>query len=89
MSNDQALELFARYRPPYMSHLFLSHLSRDNNSPKIVKNVFSRIAGGTRIIIASRDRETSLYHIRDNVKPLQPVQRIPPAEHRRLQLSLF
>ena len=89
MSNDQALELFARYRPPYMSHLFLSHLSRDNNSPKIVKNVFNRIAGGTRIIIASRDRETSLYHIRDSVKALQPIQKTPPAVHRKLQLSLF
>lgn len=87
LSNDQALELFATHRPPFMSHLFLSHLSRDNNSPKIVKNAFKRIAGGTEIIIASRDRETSLYHIRNQRGPLLPSLR--PAHTVQSQLSLF
>lgn len=87
LSNDQALELFATHRPPFMSHLFLSHLSRDNNSPKIVKNAFKRIAGGTEIIIASRDSETSLYHIRNQRGPLLPSLR--PAHTVQSQLSLF
>ncbi len=89
MSNDQALELFAKYRPPYMSHLFLSHLSRDNNSPKLVRNVFSRIAGSTEIIIASRDRETRLYHIRESVNRVHVSRRIEPKVHQKFQLSLF
>lgn len=89
MSNDQALELFAKYRPPYMSHLFLSHLSRDNNSPKLVRNVFSRIAGNTEIIIASRDRETRLYHIRESVNRVHVSRRIEPKVHQKFQLSLF
>ena len=89
MSNDQALELFAKYRPPYMSHLFLSHLSRDNNSPKLVRNVFSRIAGSTEIIIASRDRETRLYHIRESVNRVHVSRRIEPRVHQKFQLSLF
>lgn len=87
MSNEQALELFAAHRPPYMSHLFLSHLSRDNNSPKLVKNIFTRIAAGTEIVIASRDRETQLYHIRHSRRPLPPVARRPT--HLSAQLSLF
>ncbi|HXB09508.1 MAG TPA: MBL fold metallo-hydrolase, partial [Puia sp.] len=33
LSNRQALELFAAYRPPFMSHLLLAHLSQDNNRP--------------------------------------------------------
>src|SRR5918993_3461800 len=29
LSNKQALEVFTKYRPSFMSHLFLSHLSKD------------------------------------------------------------
>ena len=90
LSNDQALELFALHRPPFMSHLFLAHLSRDNNSPKLVKNVFQRIAAGTEIVIASRDRETRLYHIRKSARPLlPPITRVAPALRRQTQLTLF
>ena len=64
LSNKQALQLFINHRPPFMSHLFLSHLSHHNNSPKIVKELFKGIAGNTEIIIASRNKETKLYHIR-------------------------
>lgn len=89
LSNDQALNLFLNHRPPHMSHLFLSHLSRENNSPKLVKNVFERNAGNTHIIIASRDRESKLYHIRSTINrfPLKPKpdRTLIP----KLQLSLF
>ncbi|HEU5145527.1 MAG TPA: MBL fold metallo-hydrolase [Chryseosolibacter sp.] len=89
MSNDQAIDLFVRYRPDYMTHLFLSHLSRDNNSPKIVKNSFARIAGNTEIIIASRDRETRLYHIRNLTSRNIPIRnQARPAAH-QVQLALF
>lgn len=88
MSNDQAVELFVQHRPSYMSHLFLSHLSRDNNSPDLVKKVFEKIAGTTEIVIASRDRESALYHIRN-----QPQGQLVSAVNKRfkpqLQLSLF
>lgn len=90
LSNDQALELFLNHRPPHMSHLFLSHLSRDNNSPKLVRNVFEQIAGHTKIVIASRDRESKLYHIRD-IEPrtfaARPTYDVRFAK--RNQLSLF
>jgi len=91
LSNDQALDLFVRYRPQFMTHLFLSQLSRENNSPKIVQNTFARVAGNTEIVVASRDRETRLYHIRHdphfvNQAPLPPAAvRLPRAG----QLSLF
>jgi phosphoribosyl 1,2-cyclic phosphodiesterase len=88
MSNDQALELFAVHKPPFMSHLFLSHLSRDNNSPKLVKNAFKKIASGTEIVIASRDKETPLYHIRQHTTLLSALRRSKLA-HAQTQLSLF
>lgn len=88
MSNEQALELFARHRPAHMSHLLLSHLSRENNSPKIVKNAFTKIAAGTEIIIASRDRESRLYHIRNS--PVRTFSvRVPKMAYAQSQLSLF
>ena len=59
----QALELFVRHRPAYMSHIFPSHLSRDNNRPELVQQLFAQQAEGTTIVIASRDQETQLYAI--------------------------
>lgn len=63
LSNKQALALFMTHRPPYMSHLLLSHLSKNNNDPQLVKELFDSCAGETRIIIASRYEETAIYHV--------------------------
>jgi phosphoribosyl 1,2-cyclic phosphodiesterase len=64
LSNKQALAIFLNHRPEYMSHLFLSHLSNNNNTPKKVKDLFDPVAGDMEIIIAPRNKETDLYHIR-------------------------
>jgi hypothetical protein len=71
-----------------MTHLFLSHLSRENNSPKMVKDVFTKVAGSTEIIIASRDKESRLYHIR-NAPGRLAVVRKSYSPHHPLQLGLF
>ena len=63
LSNKQALELFIKYRPSFMSHLFLSHLSKNNNHPLVVQDLFNSNAYGVQMIIASRDKETEVYHI--------------------------
>jgi phosphoribosyl 1,2-cyclic phosphodiesterase len=63
LSNKQALELFRKHKPPFMSHLLLSHLSRDNNSPELVQELFNLHAQGAKIIVASRYRESEVYHI--------------------------
>ncbi len=63
LSNSQALELFVRNAPSFMSHLLLSHLSRDNNRPELVQKLFESQAQGVKIVIASRDRETEVYEI--------------------------
>jgi phosphoribosyl 1,2-cyclic phosphodiesterase len=67
LSNTQALELFLKHRPMFMSHLFLSHISKENNSPALVENLFKPLAAGTNIIIASRYKETRLFQIHDQV----------------------
>ncbi len=63
LSNAQALALFEGYRPDFMSHLFLSHLSKDNNCPDLALELFKSRAGETEVIVASRYTETALYQI--------------------------
>lgn len=63
LSNAQALEVFVKHRPASMSHLLLSHLSKDNNCPNLVRELFTRHAGATEIIVASRYEETSVYQV--------------------------
>jgi len=63
LSNTQALNLFKAHKSEKLSHLLLSHLSKDNNCPNLVHNLFNEHANGTEIIVASRYQETALYHI--------------------------
>ena len=64
LSNAQALDIFINHRPGFMSHLLLSHLSKDNNDPALVQRLFETHATHTRIIVASRYAATELYSIR-------------------------
>jgi len=63
LSNNEALDIFIRHRPPFMSHLLLSHLSKNNNSPELVQKIFDAHAGKVQIIVASRYTETSIFRI--------------------------
>jgi phosphoribosyl 1,2-cyclic phosphodiesterase len=63
LSNRQALELFLEHRTSDMSHLFLSHLSQDNNRPELVRDLFIRYADGTQIVVASRYEPSAVYAI--------------------------
>lgn len=73
LSNTQALELFKSHRPAFMSHLFLSHLSENNNCPKLVTELFKSHVGHVKLIVASRFEETPVYHIAG--ESAQPVER--------------
>ena len=84
LSNKQALELFKTHKPAFMTHLLLSHLSKDNNNPELVLELFNQHAGSTRIIIASRHEETEIYQISHTGVPIPVVKRVKP-----LQLSMF
>ena len=80
LSNTQALELFKTHKPLFMSHLLLSHLSKDNNCPVKAREMFLPHASGTEIIIASRYEETPVYTAQDTgygkvtLRNYQPVQ---------------
>lgn len=84
LSNMQALDVFVTYRPPFMSHLFLAHLSKDNNSPQLVGDLFTRHRGSTKIVVASRYNESEVYHITCDGKV--PIRKSAQA---LVQASLF
>jgi phosphoribosyl 1,2-cyclic phosphodiesterase len=63
LSNKQALELFINHKPAYMSHLLLAHLSKNNNDPNLVYELFNSHANGTEVVVASRHEETPVYYI--------------------------
>lgn len=83
LSNHQALEVFVKYRSPFISHLFLSHLSRDNNCPVKAKALFESKAGKAIIVVASRYMQSDVYTIKNDAMDITN----PPPKAR--QMSLF
>jgi phosphoribosyl 1,2-cyclic phosphodiesterase len=89
LSNTQALELFNSYRPAFMSHLILSHLSKNNNRPELVQELFTQHAAGTEIVIASRYEESPLFRIESKGEDHLPKPAKPKKKDKLQQLSLF
>ena len=87
LSNTQALELFTKHRPPFMTHLLLSHLSKENNDPCLVEELFTRNSSGTNVVIASRYEATAVYSVTAN----QAIESLPPRKIivKPVQLGLF
>ena len=90
LSNRQALDLFNQYRPPFMSHLILSHLSKENNSPAIVENLFTEHAGEIKVVVASRVVETSLFQIsQQRIANRTLLKKLQNRPRPTVQLGLF
>jgi phosphoribosyl 1,2-cyclic phosphodiesterase len=88
LSNTQALELFTTYRPAFMTHLLLSHLSKNNNRPELVDRLFSAHANGVHIVVASRYKETDVFKI-DSAQ-IEPYVAAPRLQQQKIvQASLF
>jgi phosphoribosyl 1,2-cyclic phosphodiesterase len=89
LSNRQAMDLYINHRPAFMTHLLLSHLSKENNSPELVESLFTSHPSDTRVIIASRHKESEIYEIaavKENfLRVLLPKIR----SKKKRQLSLF
>ncbi len=61
LSNSKALELFKNHQSEKLRYLFLSHLSKDNNCPDLVYNLFKSHSLQTEVFVASRHEETSVF----------------------------
>lgn len=82
LSNKQALDLFIQHRPPFMTHILLSHLSKDNNSPDLAVELFKKHAGNINVLVASRYRATDVITISSEKKRIDTFQKT-------IQLGLF
>ena len=87
LSNTQALELFLKHKGKQLSHLILSHLSKNNNCPELVNRLFNEKAGSTKITVASRYQETPLFCIEKGKSPV--TRSYDNSATPVLQLSLF
>ncbi len=87
LSNQQALELFEAHRSPYLSHVFLSHLSQNNNHPEIALEQFKEYTDILHISVASRHQASSVFHIQDT--GLADGSHKPVAGFKPVQFSLF
>ena len=84
LSNKEALDLFNNHRSPFLSHLLLSHLSKENNSPEMVEALFKQHANGITIIVASRYHSTDVFSIGTNINNQIPVRIL-----KAVQMDLF
>jgi phosphoribosyl 1,2-cyclic phosphodiesterase len=85
LSNAQALELFLKYRNKQLTHLILSHLSKNNNRVELVREIFEEYAGATKIVVASRYKETEVFQINEAFS--SQAKRVKKSAE--TQLSLF
>ena len=81
LSNKQALDLFLSYRAPYMSHLWLAHLSRENNDPDVALATFRPHAQSVQVSVASRYNESEVFRITGSKEEPVPAKGV--------QMSLF
>ncbi|GAA4327840.1 MBL fold metallo-hydrolase [Mucilaginibacter gynuensis] len=86
LSNSQALRLLLDHKPAFMSHLLLAHLSKDNNCPDLVRELFTQHAGNTHVVVASRYEETAVYTVSSGAAVNQAPQYLSPLA---MQTSLF
>jgi phosphoribosyl 1,2-cyclic phosphodiesterase len=86
LSNAQALDLFVKHKGKQLTHLILSHLSKNNNSMKMVETIFSEKAGNIKVIVASRYKETAVFCIDELQKPAPSKK---TSKSSQAQLSLF
>jgi len=70
LSNIQALDLFLNYKSESLTHLFLSHISKENNEPNLIKELFNPHAQNVNIILTSRTEEIPVYEIEGELKSL-------------------
>lgn len=91
LSNDEAYEIFHNYRSSKLSHLLLSHLSKENNCPVKARKTFLHSDHDVHIIIASRFEATEVYSIPFEYTAFSSTVFCSrkPSQPKLVQLSIF
>lgn len=64
LSNDQAFELIRNYAGPELVHIFLSHLSGENNRPELAVARFQPLADRFNVWLTSRHSFSGICRLR-------------------------
>jgi phosphoribosyl 1,2-cyclic phosphodiesterase len=64
LSNDQAFELIREHAGPELLHVFLSHLSGENNRPELAEARFQSLANRFSVKLTSRSTHSELCRLR-------------------------
>jgi phosphoribosyl 1,2-cyclic phosphodiesterase len=88
LSNVEALDIFTLHKSEFMSHLLLAHLSKENNDPALVQQLFEEVAGDVNVMVASRDEEMAVMSIIQNESE-QVFYKKPAINLTMIQTSLF
>ena len=86
LSNKEALDLFITHRSPFLSHVLLSHLSKENNSPEIAGELFLQHANNIKITVASRYQCTEVFTIATGDRKIPTSVK---ENFKAMQLALF
>lgn len=87
LSNREALSLFEAHRSPFLTHVFLSHLSQNNNRPDLALEQFREYSDILHISVASRYQASPVYHILDSGLVDGSLKSV--AGYKPVQFSLF
>jgi phosphoribosyl 1,2-cyclic phosphodiesterase len=82
LSNDQAINLIQLHRSPQLSHILLSHLSKENNCPNLAQQKFQQAFSPIHVEVASRYHPSQLHTYSASPK-------IKTAPENLMQLNLF
>lgn len=63
LSNTQALDLVRQFAGKQLNHIFLSHISKDNNTPEIASQLFKNKTNNIEIVTTSRHDAIPIYEI--------------------------
>lgn len=85
LSNVQALDLFVNHRSKNLTHLLLSHISKENNNIQLVQELFEQHNLSTQIIISDRYSATEVFTVGKNENDLEKNSKIS----KPLQMALF
>jgi phosphoribosyl 1,2-cyclic phosphodiesterase len=64
ISNKQAYKLFLEHKSPHLSHLLLSHLSAQNNTPEHALALFKNHAEQLHISVAPRHEASPVFEVK-------------------------
>ncbi|MDX9881707.1 MAG: MBL fold metallo-hydrolase [Prolixibacteraceae bacterium] len=64
LSNDQSLELVSQFGGEQLEYVFLSHLSKENNTPAKAFQNFAGLQGRFKVQLTSREEATEVFHLK-------------------------